>query len=274
MMKTETTSTRPDALAPELEAALETERESILQQLDDWLETPLLILSFVWLALLVIELVSSLTPFLESVGTVIWIIFGLDFALRFWIAPHKVKYLKNNWITALALFLPALRVLRIARLARLLRASRAVRGLRLVRLFTSLNRGLKALRAGMGRRGFGYVLAATVIVTFAGAAGMFAFENQVGSGFKTYTDALWWTAMLMTTLGSEQWPQTGEGRVLCFLLSVFAFTIFGYVTATLATFFLGRDAENAEGEIAGEQSIAALSEEIRALREELRELQP
>jgi voltage-gated potassium channel len=270
-MKLETPNVSSNTLAPELAAVLESERESILQQLDDWLETPLVILSFVWLALLVVELTSSLTPFLETVGTVIWIIFGLDFALRFWIAPHKTKYLKRNWLTALALFLPALRVFRIARLARLLQASRAVRGLRLVRLFTSLNRGLKALRAGLGRRGFGYVLAATVIVTFTGAAGMFAFENEAGNGFKSYVDALWWTAMLMTTLGSQAWPQTAEGRVLCFLLAVYAFTIFGYVTATLATFFLGRDAENSEAEIVGEQSIAALSEEIRALRAELQQ---
>ncbi len=271
-MKSKILKTDPNALEPEVVAVIETERESILEQLEDWLETPLLFLSFVWLTLLVIELTSTLTPFLETVGTVIWIIFGIDFAGRFWIAPHKIKYLKNNWLTALALFLPALRVFRIARLARLLRASRAVRGLRLVRLFTSLNRGLKALRAGLGRRGFGYVLAATMIVTFAGAAGMFAFENETGSGFKSYVDALWWTAMLMTTLGSQEWPQTAEGRVLCFLLAVFAFTIFGYVTATLATFFLGRDAENSDGEIAGEHSIQTLNEEIRALRAELREM--
>jgi voltage-gated potassium channel len=271
-MKLETQNTDPDTLAPELAAVLESERESILQQLEDWLETPLLVLSFVWLALLVTELTSSLTPFLETVGTVIWILFGLDFTLRFWIAPHKLKYLKHNWLTALALLMPALRVFRIARVVRLLQASRAVRGLRLVRLFTSLNRGLRALRAGLGRRGFGYVLAATAIVTFTGAAGIFAFENEAGSGFKTYSDALWWTAMLMTTLGSQAWPQTAEGRVLCFLLSVFAFTIFGYVTATLAAFFLGRDAENSDAEIAGEHSIQQLSAEIRALREELQQM--
>lgn len=256
---------------PELDAVIESERQSILQQLDEWLETPLLILSFVWLALLVFELTSGLTPLLENIGTVIWILFGIDFAIRFWVAPHKIAYLKSNWITVIALFLPALRVLRIARLARILRASRAVRGLRLVRLFTSLNRGLRALRQGMGRRGFGYVLAATVIVTLAGAAGMVAFESEAGSGLSSYSAGLWWTAMLMTTLGSEHWPQTAEGRVLCFLLSVYAFTIFGYVTATLAAFFLGRDAENADGEIVGQESIAALRDEIRALREELQE---
>src|SRR5512141_1270025 len=34
------------------------------------------------------------------------------------------------------------------------------------------------------------------------------------------------------------------------------FTIFGYVTATLATFFVGRDAENTEAELAGAKKVA------------------
>ncbi len=74
----------------------------------------------------------------------------------------------------------------------------------------------------------------------------------------------------MTTLDSEAWPQTGEGRVLSFVLGLYAFTVFGHVTATLATFFVGRDAENPEAEVVGAEDIAALREEIRALREELR----
>ncbi len=97
----------------------------------------------------------------------------------------------------------------------------------------------------MGRRGFGYVVALTMIVTLAGSAGMYAFENNLadGRGLNSYGEALWWTAMLLTSLGSEYWPQTAEGRVLCLLLSLYGFAMFGYVTATLATFFVGRDAE-------------------------------
>lgn len=33
--------------------------------------------------------------------------------------------------------------------------------------------------------------------------------------------------MLLTTMGSEYWPQTAEGRILCLLLSVYAFAVFG-----------------------------------------------
>ena len=249
---------------------LDNERSEALQQLEDWLETPMLVLAFVWLALLVIELLWDRSPLLETIGTVIWIIFIIDFAVKFTLAPHKLAYLKSNWLTAIALAVPALRIFRIARALRLLRVARATRGLRLVRVITSLNRGMKSLGASMARRGFGYIVALTAVVTLCGAAGMYAFENEISGGLNTYGVALWWTAMLMTSIGSEYWPQTAEGRVLCFLLSLYGFAVFGYVTATLASFFIGRDAEDQETEIAGAQSIKELHAEIAALRADMR----
>ena len=76
--------------------------------------------------------------------------------------------------------------------------------------------------------------------------------------------------MIMTTMGSAYWPQTPEGRVLCFLLALYSFAVFGYVTATLATFFVGRDAEDGRAEVAGAAQVERLREEVAALREELR----
>jgi voltage-gated potassium channel len=248
------------------------ERQSLLATLEDWLEMPLLILGFVWLALLIYEFIWTLSAALELLGTIIWIIFIVDFVLKFTLAPEKVDYLKSNWLTALALLVPALRVFRIFRVFRVLRAARAVRGVRLFRVLTSLNRGMKSLGASFGRRGFGYVVALSLIVVFAGAAGMLAFEKEVEGGIKNYGDALWWTAMMITTIGSEYFPRTAEGRVLCFLLALYGFAVFGYVTATLATFFVGRDAENKDSEIVGVEDIKTLQAEISTLREEMKNL--
>jgi voltage-gated potassium channel len=75
--------------------------------------------------------------------------------------------------------------------------------------------------------------------------------------------------MLMTTLGSEYWPQTPEGRVLCLLLSIYALAVFGYLTASIASFFIGQDAEADDGEVAGAADIRALRREIASLRAEL-----
>ena len=235
------------------------ERESTLQQLQDWLEKPMLVLSFAWLALLVVELVWGLNRALWVAGQVIWVIFIAEFAVSLALAPDKLQYLRRNWLKALALAAPALRILRIARFARIARASR---GLRLLRVVSSVNRGMHALGAAMRRRGFGYVLALTLVVTLAGSAGMYALERDApGAGFDSYATALWWTAMIMTTMGSEYWPKTPDGRVLCLFLALYAFAVFGYVTATLATFFIGQDA----------RSGGELKDELAALRAELRE---
>lgn len=251
--------------------AFNQERREVLQQLEDWLEMPMLVLGFVWLALFVIELIWGLSPLLEAISIVIWLIFILDFTVKFTIAPRRLLYLKNNWLSAIALLLPALRIFRVARFIRVLGTVRATRGLQLFRAIARTNHGMRALGASLGRRGFGYVVALTLIVTLVGAAGMYAFEKNTGNGegLNDYGTALWWTAMLMTTMGSEYSPQTAEGRVLCFLLAVYAFAVFGYVTAAIATFFVGRDAEDNEGEIASEKSINALHEEIKALRAEI-----
>lgn len=254
------------------EEALAHERYELLQRLEDWLETPMLILAFVWLALLVGELILGESLAFEVIGTIIWVIFIIHFAVEFILAPRKATYLRNNWLTALSLLVPALRIFRIFRVVRLLRVARVGRGLRLFRVVSSLNRSMRALRAALERRGFGYVILLTILVIFAGAAGMYAFESGIPGGLNTYGEAVWWTAMIITTLGSEYWPQTLEGRVLAYILALYAFAIFGYVTATLATFFVGRDAESAEGEVAGAGELVALRQEVNALRADIRAL--
>ena len=247
------------------------ERLVALAGLEAWLEKPMQVLGFAWLALLILELTRGLSPLLTILATVIWILFILEFLLRLALAPSKTLYLRQNWLGALSLFVPALRVLRFARAARVLRLTSATRGMRLVKVIGSLNRGMRTLGRTMGRRGLGYVLAMTALVTLAGAAGMYAFERDVSGagGIDDYSTALWWTAMLMTTMGSSYWPVTGEGRFLCLLLSLYAFGVFGYVTAALASFFIGRDAERDDAEIAGRGAIEALRADIAALRESL-----
>jgi voltage-gated potassium channel len=226
----------------------------------------------VWLVLLVLELVRGERVLFDVLGTVIWVVFIVDFAVKTILAPNRRAYVARNWLTAVSLLIPALRLFRVLRTFRLLRLARTGRSLRLVRVVSSLNRGMKALGASLSRRGFGYVIALTLLVTFAGAAGMVAFERDVPGGPNHYGEALWWTAMIMTTMGSQYWPETAEGRILCLFLALYAFGVFGYVTAALATFFVGRDADSGEAELAGAKELAGLRTDVLALRDEIRAL--
>ena len=251
---------------------IEHERSELLERIDNWLDTPMLILGFVWLALLIVELVQGLHPFFEVLAGVIWIAFILEFALKFSLAPKKLPFLKTNWLTVISLLVPALRIFRIARVLLWTRTLRAARGLKLVRTITALNRGTQSLGSMMSRRGLGYVLALTVLVVLTGAGGMLAFEKHINhpAGLHDYATALWWTAMLITTMGTEYWPQTAEGRILCLFLALYGFAMFGYLTASLASFFVDRDAEINPARSG--KGLQELHQQISEIRSDLRQL--
>lgn len=248
----------------------EQERWRVLGQLEEWLETPMLVLSFVWLLLVLVELVWSTAGIFTLLGTVIWIIFIGEFLLRLILAPDKLRFLKRNPVTIIALVAPAFRFFRVLHFLRL------TRGLRLVRIVGTANRSLNAVRMSFGRRGLGYVLGATVLIVTLGAGGMLAFEprSEIVGGFANYGDALWWTAMIVTTMGSGFWPETAEGRLLAFLLTLYGYAVFSYITASFATFFIGQEAHAEDSEIVGAQDIRALRGELASLREELARAHP
>lgn len=223
------------------------ERNELLNNLTGLTDKLMIALAFVWIGLMVADFVGKLSPPLEILNYVIWGIFIVDFLIKFFIAPYKTQFLRSQWITIISLILPAFRIVRI------FQALGALRALSLVRILTSFNRGMGALVAAMGKRGVGYVIVLSIIVIFVGAAGMYHFESSeqlmrqgygqdvAQNGFKDYSDALWWTAMLMTTIGSQYWPVTMAGRILCFMISLFSLGVFGYITATLASFFVDQN---------------------------------
>lgn len=228
----------------------ERERWALLHEINEVKDTPLVVLSLIWVGLLILELAGGLTGFLPTLVLVIWGVFILDFVIEFIIAPRKLVYLRNSWLTAIALVIPAFRMLRIFPALRMLRAARFIRSTNLVRMLTSTNRGLRAMRAALGRRGFGYIVLATIMVLFIAAGGILQFESpgaleragyEDTTGIEHYGDAVWWTAMLITTFGSDYWPQTAEGRALTVVLSVYSVAVFGYITATIASMFIASD---------------------------------
>jgi voltage-gated potassium channel len=222
---------------------LRRERWKLIARLVRTLERPMLVLSALWTVLLVVELTRGLTAWLQALSDLIWGLFVAQFTIEFVAAPSKRVYLRKQWITAVSLALPAFRLVRIFRLARLARVARAARGVRLARVLGALNRGMRAAAVGFRHRGLGYLVVLTLLVAVVGSAGMYRFELDVpgGPGFADYGAALWWTAMLLTTMGSDYWPRTAEGRLLCLLLAMYAFAVFGYVTAAIAAYFVGKD---------------------------------
>lgn len=130
---------------------------------------------------------------------------------------------------------------------------------------------MRSLAYTMKKRALGYVLLLSVIVVFIGSAGLYAFEKDVNQGFQNYSSSIWWTAMLITGMGTENWPLSTEGRIVCFLIAVYGFAVFGYITASIATFFIGRDADDKLTE-ENKNKEAEILQELQLLRKELHDL--
>lgn len=245
-----------------MEKKIERERLKLITSIEKLLEGPITFLGFAWLILLIIEFTYGLNKPLETLSISIWIIFIIDFLIKFIVAPRKLPFLQKNIITIVSLVIPAIRLLRVLRVLRL------IRGVRLIRVVGSLNRSMRGLANTMKRRGFAYVLLLTLVVTFGGAAGMLAIERG-HTGFENYSDALWWTSMRVITAGSEYWPLTTEGRGLAFIIALYGYATFGYVTATLATFFIGRDSEERKQTMQKNTEIAELKKLIIQLNNKI-----
>lgn len=246
------------------------QRWRLLVQVENFLEIPMIVFGFIWLALLVVELTKGLSPLLQNAVKLIWLLFIADFLIKLAVAPQKRRFLVRNWLTMIALVVPAFRVARIGRALRVLRISRAAGSLRLVRILGSMNRGLRTLRRTMRRRSFGYVVIATVMVAVVGALAMRALEGVDSGQFGRFATSLWWTLMVLITLPTGTWPETPEGRILSFLLALYGFAMFGYVTAVLASWFVGQDDEEDRRNREILRTVRALEKELVSLRAEMK----
>lgn len=239
-------------------------RESLRERLDRYLDLPLALASILLVLIAVMELGGEVAePWrgrLAVLGWALWGLFFVEFVAKFALAPVKRTYLRRHWLDALVVLVPFLRFLR------LLRVLRATRALPLFRLLVFGGRGSGAALVLLRRRRLGQLALVSVLVVLIGAAAGFILEaGAPGSQVENFGDALWWSAALVTTVGSEINPVTTGGRVVGFLLMLYAIGIFSYFIASVATILVELDARRAPE--AGEKGSPRLSErELSVLR--------
>jgi voltage-gated potassium channel len=245
----------------------EAEPQELRERLASWLHGPLTFLGLVNLALVIVDLTAlggRWSEPLSFLAVAVWIVFGAAFFTQLLLAPSKPRYLRDNWLTAVAVLLPALRVLRVVRV---LQSLRVLRGLSLLRIATALNRATRGLEQVLGKGGFGYVLAIGAVVTITGSAGVYYFErNQPGASIQNLGDALWWGLSILTTVNSQFEATTPEGRTISFVLRLFGLAVSGYVTAIIAAHLLGARFDRGPE---AERELSALRAENEALRRAL-----
>lgn len=245
--------------------AVRDQRFELLEQVQAILEPAMAALGLLFLALLVLDYTSTGLSAtnqarLDTALQAIWVVFVLDFAIRLVIAPAKGVFLRQNWFAALSLALPFLRPFRV------FRAARALRSLSLVRFLGGINRGIRVLRTVTRGRQFAYVGALTILVILGGATGALYFDQGIENApIQSFGDALWWSAAMVTTINNEKYVVSGEARVIAILIRVFAVSVFGFITASIASYLIGGSGK-AERSVEEDASLRA---EITALHREL-----
>lgn len=249
------------------EAHARSERLELLHHIEAFLEPLLASLGLLFLGLLLVDLSGSVTTpqqrlWLDRAINVIWAIFVIDFVVRLVVAPEKRHYLKHNWLTLLSLALPFLRPIRA------LQALRAVRSLSLIRLLTGFNRGMRVLQTFTRGRQIAYLAALSLLVVLAGAVGVLYFDRgHPGASIRTFGDALWWSATMITTINSGLDAVSPEARIIAILQRIFAVSVFGFITATIASYFIGRSVEE-RATTAADPAAEPLRAQLEALRHE------
>lgn len=219
-------------------------REELREKLDRYLDLPLALASVVVVLLIVIQLSGEVSaPWdrrLEMLSWGLWSLFFLEFLIKFTLAPVKRQYVRKHWLDILVVLLPFLRFLRLARILRTTRA------LPMLRLLIFGGRGSESTLALLRRRRLGQLAVVSAMVVLLGAAVCFLLEADASdSQIQTFGNALWWSATLITTVGSELYPVTVGGRILGFLLMLYAIGVFSYFIGAIASVLVESDARHA-----------------------------
>jgi len=234
-------------------------REDLRRRYEELSQWPLVVLALLFVAayawgVLRPDLPGWLLTALHVVTVVAWPVFLADYLLRLGLAEHRWRFVRRNWVDGLAVLLPLLRPLRIISLVRVARV--------LDRRLTSTLHGRVAA----------YVTLTSALVVFMASLAVYDAERGApGAEITRYGDAVWWALTTISTVGyGDEYPVTGQGRLVAALLMVSGIALLGVVTAAVASWFVGRVTEAAQAQ--DDADDAALLAEVRELAEEVRRL--
>ena len=199
-------------------------------------------------------------PWVLLCATAVWATWALlvvDLVVRLSLSEDRWLFLRRHPLDVAMVVLPILRPLQL---------------LRVLFLLKSMNRVLSgSLRGRVGA----YLAVSATMIVFVGAVAVLDAERGRPGPIQTFGDAVWWAFATITTVGyGDMYPVTATGRFIAVGMMVCGIGVLGVVTASFASWLVERveDADEEEnGKPATARDLAALHQEIHALREELRE---
>lgn len=170
----------------------------------------------------------------------IWAVFVLETAINTAMVDNKLRYLRSNWMN-LIIIAGGLPVLwGTTPVAGMLRS------LRLLLLVGLLLRFSSTLREVLSHNRLGTTLGVSSVVIVIAGLLMTAIEPSVTNPW----DGIWWAWVTVTTVGyGDIVPVTPAGKIFGALLILLGVGLFSLMTASISSFFIGRDVTRVEEDI-------------------------
>lgn len=178
---------------------------------------------------------SNLIDELRTLDYIIIMFFAIDYFIGLYLAEDKKKYFKNNVLELISIipfsiFFQSLRVLLI---------------LRLLRALVFIKSGLEHMGKLFKSKGVLFIVVFSSILIFSISFLVYHFESPTNDNFGSYGDALWWAVVTTTTVGyGDIFPITTAGRFLASILMFTGIGFVGFISATLATYFMRNDEDD------------------------------
>ena len=154
--------------------------------------------------------------------TTTWLMFLIDYVVRFATAKEKVRWFVTHWFDLLCVMVPVLRLVI------------------LLRVFTQLGSRWASPGDRMRVQVMVYGIGASAILVYISALAVLEAErNAAGATIKTFRDAIWWACVTVSTTGyGDYTPVTSAGRLTATALMFGGMALIGVTTATLASLMI------------------------------------
>ncbi|MGC9422397.1 potassium channel family protein [Vibrio sp.] len=211
------------------------QRSQLLNAFEHKTEVPMLILSLIYVLLALVPDLAQLDEqerhFINQLIWLVWGIFATELGIKVLLSTHRWSYLIQHWQDVLIVAMPFLRPLRF------------------LRILFILPKTWRQTKAVLRQKTFSFIGLTSLLTVILSSAFVYLVERGSSSPIESYGDALWWAMTTITTVGyGDMYPVTSFGRGVAVFLMLTGITLFGLLTASVASFFVDDNQQSRQHE--------------------------
>jgi voltage-gated potassium channel len=167
-----------------------------------------------------------------------------DFSYHLWKSENKRRFLRNNWFDMFGMIPIIIFAPHVAAASSVIRYIRLFTLIRILGLFKN---DLTRIERFLRKTNLDYGFITLILILASGTIIFYFLEVGANNHVENIYDALWYVIISITTVGyGDISPVTPGGKLVSVVIIVSGIVFFGFLTATLSSWFTKRDEEQAE----------------------------